>query len=54
MMAYKGLTVAAAHGAYKGKYHEPIGEDYPCYPQSWQWRMRVSEAFPQFAPRVRV
>lgn len=48
VMAHKGLTCGAAAGMFRGRYKEGPDDSLPNYPQGWQWRAKVTEAFPQY------
>lgn len=52
VMAHKGYTVAAAAGMFRSRHPEGIDPSFPNYPEGWQWKRRVADAFPQYAPRV--
>jgi DNA repair protein RadD len=48
VMANKGQTCAAAAGMFRTRYPEGPTPDLPNYPQGWQWREPVAQAFPQY------
>lgn len=51
VMAYKGQSVAAAAGMFRGRYPEGPSPDFPNYPEGWQWRRPVAEVMPQYGRR---
>jgi superfamily II DNA or RNA helicase len=53
VMAHKGMTCGAAAGMFRGRYKEGPDESLPNFPQGRQWKQRVAEAFPQYAPGER-
>lgn len=52
VMAHKGMTAGAAAGMFRSRYPEGPDESFPNYPQGYQWKQKVADAFPQYMGRV--